>query len=76
MVIYMYVEDADAVFNQAVAAGAKPIMPVMDAFWGDRFGNVQDPFGHIWGIATHKKDMSAEELQKVGQEAFKNMCSK
>jgi hypothetical protein len=51
-------------------------MPVMDAFWGDRFGNVQDPFGHIWGIATHKKDMSAEELQKVGQEAFKNMCSK
>lgn len=76
MAIYMYVEDADAIFNQAVAAGAKPIMPVMDAFWGDRFGNVQDPFGHIWGIATHKKDMSAEELQKAGQEAFKNMCSK
>lgn len=76
MAIYMYVEDADAVFNKAVASGAKPIMPVMDTFWGDRFGNVQDPFGHVWGIATHKKDMSPEEIKKAGQEAFKDISPK
>jgi uncharacterized glyoxalase superfamily protein PhnB len=74
--IYMYVEDADATFNKAVEAGAKPTMPIMDMFWGDRFGQVQDPFGHIWGIATHKKDMSPEEINKAGYEALKHMQQK
>jgi uncharacterized glyoxalase superfamily protein PhnB len=73
--IYMYVEDADATFNKAVAAGATPTMPLMDSFWGDRFGQIQDPFGHIWGIATHKKDMSTEEIHKSAQEFFKSMKS-
>jgi uncharacterized glyoxalase superfamily protein PhnB len=74
--IHMYVEDADATFNKAVAAGAKPTMPIMNAFWGDRYGQIEDPFGHIWGIATHKIDMSPEELAKAGQEFFKHMQSK
>jgi uncharacterized glyoxalase superfamily protein PhnB len=76
MAIYMYVDDADAVFNKAIAAGATPLMPIMDTFWGDRFGNLQDPFGHIWGIATHKKDMSMEEIRKAGEEFFKNIPKK
>lgn len=74
--IYMYVDDADTTFNKAVAAGAKPTMPVADMFWGDRFGQIQDPFGHVWGIATHKKDMSTEEINKAGQEFFKHMQQK
>jgi uncharacterized glyoxalase superfamily protein PhnB len=74
--IYMYVEDADATFKAAVAAGATPTMPVMDMFWGDRFGQIQDPFGHIWGIATHTKDMSLEEIKKAGQEFLKYMQPK
>ncbi|MGQ0376432.1 MAG: VOC family protein [Nitrososphaerota archaeon] len=71
--IFLYVNDADATFNKAVSAGAKPLMPLMDAFWGDRFGSIQDPFGHVWSIATHKKDMTPDEISKAGQEMFKNM---
>ena len=74
--IYMYVDDADTTFNKAVAAGAKPTMPIVDMFWGDRFGTIEDPFGHVWGIATHKKDMSTEEINKAGQEFFKHMQQK
>jgi len=64
MHIYLYVEDVDAVFNQAVASGATTLMPVMDQFYGDRSGGVTDPFGHVWWIATHKEDVSPEEIQK------------
>jgi len=71
--IYLYVNDADETFNKAVSAGAKPLMPVMDGFWGDRYGSIEDPFGHIWGIATHKKDMTPDEISKAGQEMLKNM---
>lgn len=71
--IYLYVNDADETFNKAVSSGAKPLMPIMDGFWGDRFGSIEDPFGHIWGIATHKKDMTPDEISKAGQEMFKNM---
>lgn len=46
------------------------VMPLMDAFWGDRYGQLKDPFGHIWEIATHKKDVSKEELEKAAKEAF------
>ncbi|TBR07751.1 MAG: VOC family protein [Candidatus Nitrosotenuis sp.] len=69
--IFLYVNDADATFNKAISAGAKSLMPLMDAFWGDRFGSVQDPYGHVWSIATHKKDLTPEEI-KAAQEAFKN----
>lgn len=60
--IHLYVKDADKIFNQAVKNGAIPIMPVIDMFWGDRYGVIIDPFGHSWSIATHKKDMSSEEM--------------
>ena len=71
--LHLYVEDADQVFNQAVEAGAKVTMPIMDVFWGDRFGTVTDPFGHSWAIATHKKDVSPEEMKKASEEYFANM---
>lgn len=73
--IYLYVQNADDVFNKAVSAGAKQKMPPTDGFWGDRFGSVEDPFGHVWTIATHKKDMSLEEIKKAGEEFMKQMCS-
>ncbi len=57
--IHLYVENADAVFEQAVRAGAKVTMPIADMFWGDRYGKVEDPFGHQWSIGTHVRDASA-----------------
>jgi len=63
--IHLYVENADAVFEQAVRAGAKVTMPVADMFWGDRYGKVEDPFGHQWSIGTHVRDVSPEEMQKA-----------
>ena len=69
--IHLYVEDADKVYNQAIKSGAIPTMPIMDAFWGDRYGMVLDPFGHSWAIATHKKDMSPEEMRKAAEEFVK-----
>jgi PhnB protein len=60
--MHLYVEDADAVFNRAVAAGAKVKEPVADQFYGDRRGGVEDPFGYVWWIATHKEDVSPEEI--------------
>jgi len=71
--IFLYVENADEVFNKAVSAGAKSQMPMMDAFWGDRFGSIIDPFGHVWSIATHKKDMTPDELKQAGEEFMKQM---
>lgn len=68
--IHLYVNDADKVFNQAVAAGAKVTMPVTDMFWGDRYGKLEDPFGHHWSVATHIEDVSPEECAKRMQAAF------
>ncbi len=67
--LHLYVKDVDACFNRAVAAGAKVLRPVEDQFYGDRSGTVEDPFGHVWTISTHKEDLSPEELQKRS-EAF------
>jgi PhnB protein len=66
--IFLYVENADAVFNQAVAAGAKVDAPLADMFWGDRYGRVKDPFGHSWSVATHKDDVAPAEMSKRMQE--------
>ncbi|MDI3464050.1 MAG: Glyoxalase family protein [Nitrospira sp.] len=68
--IHLYVQDVEAVFNQAVAAGATVTMPVADMFWGDRYGLLEDPFGHHWSIATHIRDVSPEELK----EAARKVC--
>lgn len=68
--INLYVEDVDAVFEQAVAAGAEVAMPVADMFWGDRYGKLTDPFGHSWSIATHIRDVSPEEMAEAAKTAF------
>jgi PhnB protein len=70
MSLYLYVEDADAVFQRAVDAGAKPVMPVADMFWGDRFGQVMDPFGYRWSIATRVRNMTLPEIEKAQREFF------
>lgn len=64
VVLHLYVKDADAAIQQAVAAGAQVTMPAADMFWGDRYGQVVDPFGHRWSIATHKQDLTPEEIQQ------------
>ncbi len=62
--IHLYVEDADAVVSQAYDAGAKILQPVKDEFYGDRGGKLEDPFGHVWLIATRKEDVATDEIQK------------
>jgi PhnB protein len=74
--INLYVEDCDAVFNRAVAAGATVQMPLADQFWGDRYGKLVDPFGHEWAVTTHKEDVSPEEVGKRAQAAFAKMGQK
>lgn len=64
VVIHLYVEDADAVFAQAIRAGATEKMPLSDMFWGDRYGQLTDPFGHVWSIATHTRDVRPEDMQR------------
>jgi PhnB protein len=68
--VFLYVEDADKVFNQAVAAGATVTMPLADQFWGDRYGKLADPFGHQWSVATHKEDVAPEEMAKRAAKAM------
>jgi PhnB protein len=62
--LLLYVEDVDARFQRAVAAGAKVLRPVQDQFYGDRSGTLEDPFGHQWTIATHVEDVSDDEMQR------------
>ena len=69
--IHLYVDDVDAVAARAVRAGAKNTMPVTDMFWGDRYGQIEDPFGHRWSIATHIRDVAPADMQK----AMQSMCS-
>ena len=66
--LMLYVKDVDAVFARAVAAGAKPTMPPADMFWGDRYGMVLDPWGHRWGLATHKVDLTNRQMMKAMNE--------
>ena len=73
--LYLYVEDVDKTFNLAVTEGGKSLFPVQDRFYGDRHGTIQDPFGHIWSIATHVKDLTKEEMKKAAEEAFSKMCN-
>ena len=70
VIIALYVEDVDAVVGRAVAAGAKLFKPVADQFYGDRSGSITDPFGHKWNIATHKEDVSPEEINKRAAALF------
>jgi len=71
--LYLYVPNVDAAFAQAVAAGAKALKPVDDMFWGDRQGEVSDPFGHRWSLATHKEDLTPEQIKQGAQEFFASL---
>ena len=62
--LYIYIPDVDSVVERAVAEGAKLLRPVADQFYGDRSGFIQDPFGHLWGIATHVEDVAPQELKE------------
>lgn len=69
--LHLQVTDADAVFNQAVAAGATVRFPLQDQFWGDRYGQVTDPFGHHWSIGAPKVKMTAEQVEEASKSHFK-----
>ncbi len=66
--LHLYVEDVDSFTKRAVEAGATITMPVADMFWGDRYGILEDPFGHRWSVATHIRDVSPEEMEKAARQ--------
>jgi PhnB protein len=68
--IHLYVEDVDAVFNRAVAAGATVLHSLENKFYGDRSASIVDPFGHLWGIATHREDVTPEEIGRRAAAMF------
>jgi PhnB protein len=71
--VFMYVEDVDGIFEQAQKAGAKVVSPLENMFWGDRFGTVSDPFGHVWSLATHVEDLTEEEMAERSRAAMAEM---
>ncbi|MFA5117398.1 MAG: VOC family protein [Candidatus Omnitrophota bacterium] len=70
---YLYVENADEVFSRALKAGATQIMPVQEMFWGDRVGQLRDPFGHTWSVATHTRDLTAQQIDEEAKNFFSKM---
>jgi PhnB protein len=75
VVLNLYVkEDVDSLFNQAVGAGATVTMPLSNQFWGDRYGQITDPFGHRWALGQHIEDVSPEEMERRAKEAFSKMA--
>jgi uncharacterized glyoxalase superfamily protein PhnB len=70
----LYVKDADRAFARAIEAGATALMPLADMFWGDRYGQVKDPFGHRWSIATHKADLTPAQMEQGMKEAMAQMA--
>lgn len=72
----MYFEDVDAVYKKATDEGASVVMPLSDVFLGDRYGQIKDLFGHIWEIATHKNDMTADEIDRAAKEFFEQTAKK
>ena len=72
--LFLYTQDVDSVFNRAVAAGCKTTMPLMNMFWGDRYGKFNDPFGHSWGVATHVEDVAPEEMMRRSAEWTASMA--
>jgi PhnB protein len=74
--LFVYVADVDKTFAQAVSAGGAATMPVTDMFWGDRMGQIKDPFNYLWSIATHKQDLTEDEVKKGAQAFFSQMGTK
>ena len=73
--VMLYVKDADAFVARAVAAGATVAQPLANQFWGDRYGKVADPFGHLWSVATHIEDLSPKQMKLRADEAIKAMAN-
>jgi PhnB protein len=73
--VFLYVEDVDSVVQDAIDAGATVTMPIENQFWGDRFGSITDPFGHLWSIATHVEDVPPEEMAERAKAAMAAMSS-
>ncbi len=69
--LHVYVDDVDALFARAVAAGAKVVRPLQDQFYGDRTGTLEDPYGHVWFLATHKEDLTPEEIDRRAQALYR-----
>jgi uncharacterized glyoxalase superfamily protein PhnB len=74
VVLNLYAENIDSLFEQAVAAGATVTMPLANQFWGDRYGQIVDPFGHHWALGAHQEDVPAEDLDRRGKAAFAEMA--
>ena len=74
--LFVYVPDVDTVFKQAVAAGGTVVMPVAEMFWGDRAGNIKDPFGYQWMIAAHKRDLTKDQIRTEAQAFFAQAAKK
>ncbi len=70
----VYTNNVDQLFKQAESAGAAVIMPLQNMFWGDRYGQLKDPYGHTWALAQHLEDVPRDELERRGREAFEHMC--
>ena len=71
----LYTDHVDQLFEQAVAAGATVLMPLANQFWGDRYGQVKDPFGHVWALGQHVEDVAPEEMERRGREMFAKMAA-
>ena len=76
VVLNVLVEDVDALWNRAVAAGAKVTMPLANQFWGDRYGQIADPFGHSWALLSHVEDVAPEEMERRANAIFAEMAKK
>jgi PhnB protein len=76
VMLNLYVENADSFVTRAAQAGAKVTMPVADQFWGDRYGQLKDPYGHLWAVATHVREVPREEMEKAAKEAFSTQSRK
>ena len=74
--LHLYFENADTAFDRAVKAGCTVKMPMADMFWGDRYGQVEDPFGHQWSFATHKQDLTKDQIAANAKTFFANMTKK
>jgi len=73
-VLNLYTENVDQLFDRAVKAGATVAMPLANQFWGDRYGQVKDPFGHVWALGQHVEDVAPEEMERRAKEAFAQMA--
>ena len=76
VVLNVYVEDVDSLWNRAIAAGAKVTMPLDNQFWGDRYGQIVDPFGHSWALGSHVEDVRPEEMERRANAIFAQMAKK